>query len=227
MKLRKNSSSRKNNSKVSSTSRSRSGSVGNNILKTRRVVKATPPPAAPALSPVETDSASDLDSSSDRQRSRSIVTPIVSVQDEALAEKTQQWRQERLDASAAIRKEHKEKEIMEHRLRSKSSAEEEPKSTSTSSNSYAEVQQREQNKENIPRALSVSAKFPEHKRKAGSDEDHEVGKKPRNEALELDAERGGGGESWRARAFTIVKASAPGIAVALVAILTFKLVRKK
>jgi hypothetical protein len=227
MKLRKKKSDRKNSKASSASDKTRTKSV----LQTRRVVKATPPPEGiPA--PVEMDSLTDLDSSSERERSRSAATPVI-FQDEALAEKTRQWRQDRLDASAATRKEHKEKEIMEHRLRSKSSDEGNVHVGDADAGADADAERVEQNKENIPKALSVSSKFPEHKRKARTD-DHEAGKKPRSEVVdgenENDEEEQEGKDApgtWRSKATEMIKASAPGVAVAIAAILAVRFLRPR
>jgi hypothetical protein len=198
------------------------------ILQMRRFVKATPPPPSDHSIDTQTDPEStDQDSSPEREREM----PVMSVQDETLREKTAEWRQKRLDASAAIRKEHKEKEILEHRLNHPS----ERTGTGAAAPETLDV-----NKENIPipAVLSVSPQFPEHKRKATDDEYEEVGKKPRaaggergideDALVDTDADVDVANErTWQTRATSIMKASAPGVAVAIVAILAVQLFRKR
>ena len=212
---------RKNTSRKEKSEKSTGG-----ILQMRRFVKATPPPPSDHSIDVQTDPEStDQDSSPEREREM----PVISVQDETLREKTAEWRQKRLDASAAIRKEHKEKEILEHRLNHPSER------TGTAAPETLDV-----DKENIPipAALSVSPQFPEHKRKATDDEYEEVGKKPRatagergideNTIADADADFEVANERmWQTRATAIMKASAPGVAVAIVAILAVQFFRKR
>lgn len=225
MKLRKSKSNRKN-----STDSSDQTTTKKSILQTRRVVKATPPPPSDGKivpNPIEADP-TDLDSSSDREFGF-VAASVVSVQNEALREKTAQWRQDRLNASAAIRKEHKEKGILEHRLRSKEDG---------SGNAAAAVDgdhsPLEHDKENIPAALSVSSKFPEHKRKARS-VDHDAGKKARSEEQEIDSDAAADADAeekesvvtWQSKATKVVKAAAPGVIVAVAAIFAIRFLRKR
>jgi len=203
--------------KNSGTSSDPSSSASANL--TRRVVKATPPPEGKPIEITVTEP--DLDSSSDRILGASNANPLPSAQNEALKEKTAQWRQERLNASAATRKENREEEVMEHRLRT------------GSVHSVEHEKDGEQNKENmqVPASLSVSSKFPEHKRKARSD-DHDAGKKARSESIEEAAiGRDKIGEtassSWKLKATRLIKASAPAVIVALTAMVALKFLRQR
>jgi hypothetical protein len=153
------------------------------ILHTRRVIKATRPPSPTTemSSMVSSSDQETIDSSAssagDRVQLRGI-NIVPSVQDENLREKTEQWRNERLDASAATRKEKKEKEIMQHRLTTNA------KSAKKGEAGVDEQRQEEEKREKIA-DMDVSDIFktrtlhPENKRK-GSTEDHS-GKKTKIE----------------------------------------------
>jgi hypothetical protein len=150
------------------------------LLKTRRIVKATTPTSPPpSVSSQETDSFSDdlqiMDDSRISERSF-VGIKAPAVQQEELQEKVQQWRKERFEASAAVRKEHKEKEIKEHRMRNSTSRSLENRSSNDVNgerdddddhSGYA-VLLNKSAKDRIPSILSVLPKFPEHKRKKPS-----------------------------------------------------------
>lgn len=214
-------------------------------LQTRRVIKATPPP--PSEEPVTPIRVNGKEVTGDQAPSSKLDSPIgvvpsssAMVQNEALKEKTEQWRQDRLDASAAIRKEHKEREVMEHRRRSAGAG-----GAGVERSSFSSTDQDGEEKIEIPAALSVSSKFPEHKRKARSTE-HDTGKKPRSEdvadekkgvdgaivtsdtSAENDEEVSGKqGPAWKSKAAEWAKASAPGVIAAVAVIVVMKLFRKR
>lgn len=164
-----------------------SSSSGSSCLKTRRIVKAmappTPPPSASSQDLLDSSlsDAADWKIVEEECPPRSLIKGGPAIQREEMMEKTQQWRKERIEASAAIRKEHKEKEIMDHRMRSRQAAipavangdgyddddhggkneegklENDQGGKKESSRSYAVC--------SLPAILSVLTKFPEHKRK--------------------------------------------------------------
>lgn len=147
-------------------------------LQSRRVLKATRPPS-PTTDVSSIMSSSDPDmtvhTSSVVARTNNNKTPTI--QNENLKEKTEQWRQERMTKSAAIQKSNKEKEIMQHRLKSVKSAD--------------EVERKEEKVTDQPKVnMEVSDIFktrtfhPEHKRKVTSD-DH-VEKKSKLDKIEQD-----------------------------------------
>lgn len=152
------------------------------LLKTRRIVKATTPTSPPpSVSSQETESFSDdlqiMDDSRISERSF-VGIKAPAVQQEELQEKVQQWRKERFEASAAVRKEHKEKEIKEHRMRNSTSRSLENRSSNDvngerdddddDNHSGDAVLLNKSAKDRIPSILSVLPKFPEHKRKKPS-----------------------------------------------------------
>lgn len=188
----------------------------------RRVVKGTTPPSSDDTTPQSELIIGVSDNSEDAQPEKDHASTgnLPSVQTEALREKTEQWRKERIDATAAIRKENKEKEVMEHRRKagggggvvsdngadSKSAAGSEP----------------------VPAILTVQSKFPEHKRKAASD-DH-AGKKIRvskssdNPAVVKKESA----DTWREKIPEWVKIIAPAAAVAATAaIIAMRMFRKR
>ena len=217
-------------------------------LQTRRVIKATPPPPPPpSEEPVTPIRVNGKEVTGDQAPSSKLDSPIgvvpsssAMVQNETLKEKTEQWRQDRLDASAAIRKEHKEREVMEHRRRSAGAG-----GAGVERSSFSSTDQDGEEKIEIPAALSVSSKFPEHKRKARSTE-HDTGKKARSEdvadekkdvdgavvssdtSAEKDEELSGKqGSAWKSKAAEWAKASAPGVIAAVAVIVVMKLFRKR
>ncbi len=159
------------------------------VLQTRRVIKAARPiptqPYPPTFTTPTTSAASSLSSdtmkpsSSDESIETNNTSPVndkiqirglgnsvlPSVQDENLREKTEQWRKERLDATMAIRKENKEKEIMEHRRNNSICSEEEIVEKNVKKNEVV-----------VPDEIEVSEIFktrtfhPEHKRKVDEDD---------------------------------------------------------
>ena len=138
-------------------------------IANRRMVKALAPPAAPSVEEESINTTTNLTSDGE-DNSTQFVPENKTDQNEVLKEKTEQWRQERLDATAASRKEKKEKEVLEHR-RKMSIGDQGEEVQSTDVVDFAQTP--------VPSILSVTPKFPEHKRKASS-EDH-VGKKSRVE----------------------------------------------
>lgn len=176
------------------------------VLKTRRIIKATtpstpPPPSASSSSqeildhsfPEEELVGTTEDSRGVSERSF-VGIKAPAVQQEELQEKVQQWRKERIETSAAIRKEHKEKEIKEHRLRNNVTTSSESlikRGSGGSGSSMVDdhdvvvVATREESnekdarhpKDELPSILSVLPKFPEHKRKKPSHIDQDNLKK--------------------------------------------------
>mmetsp|Transcript_9292 Transcript_9292/g.10785 ORF Transcript_9292/g.10785 Transcript_9292/m.10785 type:complete len:256 (+) Transcript_9292:13-780(+) len=205
-------------------------------LVSRRVVKATPVPADANINPAVVPSENYNDDQDGMEGSgHGGDIALRSVQDETLREKTEQWRQERLDASAAIRKENKEKEVLEHRHRESSGVVSGSKS-SESLNALPVVE--------VPAVLTVASEFPEHKRKIRTNNHHDGGKKSRVD----DGSGGGGGgvsassgketaravvdaeeeKDWKATAVDAIKRSAaPAAIVAVVAIVAMSLFRSK
>jgi len=148
---------------------------------------------------------------------------LPSVQTEALREKTDQWRKDRIDATAAIRKENKEKEVMEHR-RNKAGGEAVVVGSDAATNGASSAAT---GSEPVPAILSVQSKFPEHKRKAAPD-DHS-GKKIRVSEESSDSSSaivktsGAGSSSWRKSIPGWVKISAAVLATgAIVAMRVFR-----
>ncbi len=129
-------------------------------LQTRRVLKATRPPSPTTVSVSSSDPDMTVHTSSVVARTNN-KTPTI--QNENLKEKTEQWRQERMTKSAAIQKSNKEKEIMQHRLKSVKSAD--------------DVEGKDEKLTDQPKVnMEVSDIFktrtfhPEHKRKVTSDD---------------------------------------------------------
>jgi len=139
-----------------------------NNVHGRRVVKGTTPPSSEATPQSEINVVTEKVEEALPEKDHVSTGNLLSVQTEALREKTEQWRKDRIDATAAIRKENKEKEVMEHRRKAGGGVG--PENGEVDSKSVAES-------EPVPAILSVESKFPEHKRKAAPD-DHS-GKKIR------------------------------------------------
>jgi hypothetical protein len=181
-------------------------------IANRRMVKAVAPPSAPSI---EEDSINTANLTSDGEQdtaSMHFVPESKIVQNEVLKEKTEKWRQDRLDATAANRKEKKEKEVLEHRRK-----------MSVGGQEGEEAQYSERvDAEPVPSILSVTPKFPEHKRKLSRDDHAE--KKSRVEEDE---------ESEKAitvrvtKGFGWVKTAAPVAIVAFTAVVAFTLLRKR
>lgn len=210
--------------KPSSKKKSSRGLNGNTTsTSSRRVVKATAPPPLPdSATNTQSDSVvlvdypdknDDNDTSSPEKKD---IGNLPSVQKEDQLEKTEQWRKERINANAAMRKENKEKDVMEHRRRSGSVE------NSGGGGEEANVPQP------VPAILSVAPKFPEHKRKAAPD-DH-VGKKSRvSEDADVDVdheEKQSTGHYWKQTIPGWVKtygtAAAVAAAGAIIAITIFR-----
>lgn len=246
MKFLKNKNNKSNNN---STSGSGSGSGTTRSmdpdLKTRRIITATIPPTSTSAneSSNTTTTADDFDILDNDGHDRSPPLLGTSAQKtEVLQEKSEIWRKERLDATAKLRKEHKEKEIMEHRLRQGSTTsiggdKENVHDILNASGGAGTGTGAERAKFDIPATFSVENKNPEHKRKSQSVDD-ETGKKLRSDS-EVDreepnggnfqaSERGAGAEAktWRSKAAQMMKTSGPGVLVAVVAIMAVRFLRK-
>ncbi len=222
-------------------------------LVSRRVIKATAPP------PTAADVVNPASTSSDQEEEKvevngvgikggaDIAISLRSVQDETLREKTEQWRQERLDASAAIRKEKKEKEVKSHRESIGNTCIGTSKSSENlnGTNTTTKVE--------VPAVLTVASEFPEHKRKIRTTkrrgDDHDSGKKSRvddgsgtttpssslketvgpapaaaAEATDNEEE----GKDWKVTTVDAIKRSVtPAAIVAVVAIVAMSLFRSK
>ena len=166
-------------------------------LKTRRILKGTLPPKNAENTGGISNSKDDDDDDDERHV---LLVPLQ--QSEELEDKKEKLRKERLSLSSKVRKQHKEKELMEHRLRSGSVS-------SSSKNKSEEME----NKENLPQ-FSVESKYPEHKRKnRGSDVGK--GKKLRSDSSELPEDE----SNSRSRIGIIT-------AVAVLAIIASKFMRK-
>jgi hypothetical protein len=88
---------------------------------TRRVIKATRPPSP--TTDVSSISTADHDiitsmSFTNSTTSSGGSSKLPTIQNEKMREKTEQWRKEKIDASMAHQKLNKEKEIMQHRMKS-------------------------------------------------------------------------------------------------------------
>jgi len=185
----------------------------------RRVVKGTTPPSSDDTTP-QSELTIGSDNSEETQPEKDHVSTgnLPSVQTEALREKTEQWRKERIDATAAIRKENKEKEVMEHRRKVGGGFVSENGADSKSVTGS----------EPVPAILTVQSKFPEHKRKATPD-DHS-GKKIRvSKSSDTSAAvKKKSADTWRKILPGWVKIIAPAAAVAATAaILAMRMFRKR
>jgi len=175
MKLR-----RRKSEKKSPTRDSEKVGLDQSTLATRRVIKATRPPSpVDGGNPIDDDTI-DTSISSGVDRVNNI--PLPSVQIENLREKTEQWRQERLDTTAAIRKENKEREVMQHRLKIIPSGDEDGHVFNSKSEEIAA--------EDVPEIFKIKTTYPENKRKSDAG-DHDVEKKSKmddgaGESNELD-----------------------------------------
>lgn len=136
-------------------------------LKTRRILKGTLPPKN-AENTGGTPNLKDDDDDGEDER-HVLLVPLQ--QSEELEDKKEKLRKERLSLSSKVRKQHKKKELMEHRLRSGSVS-------SSSKNKSEEME----NNENLPQ-FSVESN-PEHKRKNRGSEVGK-GKKLRSDSSEL------------------------------------------
>lgn len=169
-------------------------------LKTRRILKGTLPPKNAENTGGISNSKDDDDDGEDERHV--LLVPLQ--QSEELEDKKEKLRKERLSLSSKVRKQHKEKELMEHRLRSGSVS-------SSSKNKSEEME----NKENLPQfKFSVESKFPEHKRKNRGSEVGK-GKKLRSDSSELPEDE----SKSRSRIGIIA-------AVAVLAIIATKFMRK-
>lgn len=237
-------------------------------LASRRVIKATPPPESKpkesrgdshnssssltglGLEASTEVTATELDSSSSTNGydhghghghgGSGYTTNVPFVQNEALREKTEQWRQERIRQDGVRRKENKAKDTMEHRLSGRIS----PSSPLQSSRDGVE----DGVKMELPAALSVASQFPEHKRKSRSkniedakklkiDEDTEsesasaststaatpLHKNTVSSSSSSSGGKKGESEGFKSKAMSAIKSSAPAIVVAVAAILAVRL----
>jgi len=201
------------------------------VSRPRRFLKATPPPEIPPQEQavVKLPPTSDDDVSEQEMHSHFPVSKLPMVQDEAQRELTEKWRKDRLDATAAIRKEHKEKEIMDHRLnRGQHGGVVDPSSTATVVHDNGP----------IPAILSVASQFPEHKRTVQEAslplEEEPLVKKSKREGVAVDEDIPGRSVTTKENAANIAskaslprwaKVAVPAAVVALAAILTIKMLR--
>lgn len=163
-------------------------------LKTRRILKGTIPPKNENTGGTSNVKDDDDDGEDERH------VPLQ--QSEELEDKKEKLRKERLSLSSKVRKQHKEKELMEHRLRSGSVG--------------SKIKSEEmENKENLPQ-FSVESKYPEHKRKNRGSEVGK-GKKLRSDSSELPDD-----ESKSSSRMVIIGA----VAVLAIVTLTMKFMRK-
>ena len=133
-------------------------------LKTRRILKGT----IPSKNAENTGGTSNVKDDDGEDERHVLLVPLQ--QSEELEDKKEKLRKERLSLSSKRRKQHKEKELMEHRLRSESVG--------------SKIKSEEiENKENLPQ-FSVESKHPEHKRKNRGSEVGK-GKKLRSDSSEL------------------------------------------
>jgi hypothetical protein len=269
MKLRKNNKN-KSSTSVITTSDTTEATLPNGQqvkveLASRRVIKATPPPESkPKESRGDSSNsltglgleastgtevtATELDSSSSTSEynhghgGSGYTTNVPSVQNEALREKTEQWRQERIRQDGVRRKENKAKDTMEHRLSGRIS----PTLLSPRDGVEDAVKKEEMAME-LPAALSVASQFPEHKRKSRS---RNIGEDAKKLKIDEDTEsesatasaaaaatplhkntvsssssggKKGESEGFKAKAMNVIKSSAPAIVVAVAAILAVRL----
>lgn len=268
MKLRKNNKN-KSSTSVITTSDTTEATLPNGQqvkveLASRRVIKATIPPeskpkesrgdshnSSNSLTGLEASTgtevtATELDSSSSTSEynhghgGSGYTTNVPSVQNEALREKTEQWRQERIRQDGVRRKENKAKDTMEHRLSGRIS----PTLLSPRDGVEDAVKKEEMAME-LPAALSVASQFPEHKRKSRS---KNIGEDAKKLKIDEDTEselatasaaatplhkntvsssssggKKGESEGFKAKAMNVIKSSAPVIVVAVAAILAVRL----
>jgi len=183
-------------------------------LHGRRVVKATPPSTdqTHVIEPnVESESV-DIDEIVEKDYIANDKLP--SIQTEVLREKTEQWRKERIDATASIRKENKEKEVMEHRRKT------------GGVNENAKVDSKSLEVAEVPEILTVKSKFAEHKRKAAEPKDF-TGKKSRVDEYPTKGEQDSDKKSWRNTISGWVKFAAPTVVAATAVIVAMKMLRKR
>ena len=245
------------NNKSTSNSSSSSGSGSGTTrpmdpdLKTRRIITATIPPTGTSANESSNTTADDSDFLDNDGHGHDRSPPLLGTlaqKTEVLQEKSEIWRKERLDATAKLRKEHKEKEIMEHRLskgRTSSIGGDKENvhdilnssGTTGAGTGNGAGTGAERATFDIPATFSVENKNPEHKRKSQSVDD-ETGKKLRSDSEvdreesnggnSQDSERGAGAEAktWRSKAAHMMKASGPGVLVAVAAIMAVRFLRK-
>jgi len=144
------------------------------ILLTRRVIKATRPPSPTTAAQSMVASSSDQgtvdtslsSSAEDRERPQL----LVGKDENYLREKTDKFRMDRLENAAAIRKENKEKEVMQHRLGvAKSGATSDEDDGNAAAAVAAEME--------VSDIFKTQTFHPEHKRKVSSDDHLETEKK--------------------------------------------------
>jgi len=135
----------------------------------RRIVKAKHPPVDPPDIPLYEKNESlhdDEDAQDERDDESEIHLPVNKlplVQHQLEIDHAEKWRQQRLDISTALRKEVKEREIKDHRLKSLEGGLSH-KSSKVSSDSNGNNSGIVQSLEAISSILSVESQFPEHKR---------------------------------------------------------------
>jgi hypothetical protein len=229
----------KNNINSNSNNSGGGTSAADPDLKTRRIIKGTIPPTATDTN-TDTDantmpstSTDDIDhEDEDDERSQTHLLGTSAQKREIMKEKSETWRKERLDATNRLRKENKQQEIKEHRfnLRNKSDNKENLRDGLKKEDGIPPF--------DVPPAFSVENTFPEHKRKSRS-VDHDTGKKLRSDedvegkAVDVDVDvdvevevEQSVGETWRSKAAHLIKASGPGVLVAVVAIVAVRFLRK-
>ena len=121
----------------------------------RRIVKALPPPENPPQEQASLDEDA-RDEPDDVSEIHLPVTKLPLVQNQLDIDHALKWRQQRLDVSAALRKELKEREIKDIR----SGCGKSPKHLDSNPNAYSTIA----TTDTIPSILSVESQFPEHKR---------------------------------------------------------------
>ena len=170
-------------------------------------------------------------SKSDLNDSGVRVGKVKDVENEIQRENSEKWRKERMDASAAIRKEMKEKEVTEHRTQPPKTKVE---TSATDDSIVGEPSKAPTTKEEMPAILSVASQFPEHKRTVNeallSEEESSKTKKSRvedeeeeEEEIELSLSKKGTNQisssSWY---FYLIP-----VAAAAITIFGFKLLRRR
>ena len=213
--------------------KSKSSSLGKSVSKpktsSRRVVKATPPPENPAQEralPLE-DGKETEESPSKDYSARVPASKIPFVEDEVLREKTEQWRKERLETTAANQKKNKEKEIMDHRK--KTGTGDQVKSSSDNAANDIDTTTNTKEPEPVPAILTVTPKFPEHKRR-GDDASLPQEEEPSGKKVRLEEESDEGAQikaTGRPWARLVPRFMTFGTVVAAAAIFAMKIYRRR
>ncbi len=204
------------------------------ILLTRRVIKATRPPSPTTAihSMVSSSDQGTVDTSlsssgDDRER------PQLLGKDENLREKTEQFRMDRLENAAAIRKENKEKEIMQHRLGVGKSTDEDDAAAGTAGGEGSEKNKVVEME--VSEIFKTQTFHPEHKRKVSSDDHTETEKKTKlDDSEETSAFTSDGDKpravvqkTWKTAVSGWITAVAPATVVAACAFMMMRVMRKR